>query len=442
MRILIFTIYTKGDFMNRKSPFHASALLVAASGILFTATFAAIEEPYEVGTWGNFAKGAISHTFDDNMNTNPNAEEQKIYDEKGFHMSVCVQTNSCNWDNCKATFEKGHEISSHTTDHASSTQSFEQSQAAIKKNVPGEMCVTVAYPNCQQNGANTSKYFLAGRNCTGSPVNAKTPSNWDQINSQMFGSPRYGNSANDLNNYAEDAVKANGWSVYCFHGIGGQSHSWATIDLNAMKGHLDYLDENRDKIWIETFGNVARYIRERDAADVKEKSSDDNSFTVEVTDDLADSIFNYPLTLRRPLPDDWDEEKVTVTQNGDSTGFKVVTDGSDKFIQFEAVPDSGDVVIASGATATRHGVLFGKTPSREIVQLRNNRMVIATDEFSDSKISVQLFNLNGKLLARHVVSNSTHVAQIALTEDLTQSAFLVKITSGNRSITRRFTPQM
>lgn len=396
----------------------------------------AADSDYEIGTWANFCEGAISHTFDDNKNTNPEGEGQKVFDDKNFHISLCVQTGSVNWENCKTSFAKGHEISSHTVNHQSSNSEFEQSQNAIRQNVPGEKCVTVAYPNCQQNGANTLNYFLAGRNCDGK-INAATPQNWEQVGSQMFGSPRYGNSANDLNSYANQAASANGWAVYTHHGIGGDSHSWATTDINAMKGHIEYLDQNRDKIWCETFGNVARYIQEREAAQRKELSADDNSFTFEITDDLDDEIFDYPLTVRRPMPDDWDADNIVVTQGDDTMETKVI----DNFIQFQAIPDGGEVLISSGKTATRQGMGTNSLLPAEIIGYANNKLQISTAPFPGNTISVSVFNLSGKLLYRNTVhAEGGKSAVVDVGGAIGKTAFIVTASNGTISHMRRLIP--
>ena len=95
---------------------------------------------------------------------------------------------------------------------------------------------------------------------------------------------------NGLNSFADEAANKNGWGVYCHHGIGSDGHSWAVTNLNAMKEHLNYLDRNRDKIWCETFGNVARYIKERDAASLTVESSEPNQIKVKLTDNLPDNL--------------------------------------------------------------------------------------------------------------------------------------------------------
>jgi hypothetical protein len=61
-----------------------SAAVLMSSALVFS-SFAAAEEPFEIGTWGNFCKGAISHTFDDYPTSSTNqqvASGQAAFDEK------------------------------------------------------------------------------------------------------------------------------------------------------------------------------------------------------------------------------------------------------------------------------------------------------------------------------------------------------------------------
>lgn len=417
--------------------FLSVALVLLATTLSFSA--ASVDKPYEVGLWANFCQGAVTHGFDDNMNTNPTAVEQTIFDDKGFHITLHVQTASCNWDNCKKSFAKGHEISSHSVTHSSSASEIIPSRDAIKKNVPGEMCVTMAYPNCNTPGdAQVLQTYIAGRNCDGQTASS-SPTNMAQISAKMFGTcSGCPNDANGLNSFADQAVSKKGWSVYCHHGIGSQSHSWATTNLNAMKTHLDYLDKNRDKIWMETFGNVARYLKERDAVTVKQKDSTDKKFTVSVTDNLADSIFNYPLSIRRPLPDGW--TKVIIKQDDKEVTDTIVEVSSKKYIMFKAVPDGGDVVISNGdivSVAADHRINGTTSP----VVRQNALLSVNRSYFTGKTVSVTFFDVSGKVIERRTMG-ATETGVSLRDSRLSTTTFIAKITDGQKSYSDIFMPQL
>jgi oligosaccharide reducing-end xylanase len=409
------------------------------SSALVFSSFAAAEEPFEIGTWGNFCKGAISHTFDDYPTSSTNqqvASGQAAFDEKGFHMTLFVLPSACNdgnWNSLKAAFAKGHEIASHNNEHNSNADGLKPSQNAIRSKVPGEMCVSIAYPNCNTPGdKEVLKTYIAGRNCNGQ-VNPKTPDNFAQIGSKMFGSGSCGcpNDANGLNSFANQAANNNGWAVYCHHGIGNDGHSWAVTNLNAMKEHLNYLDQNRNKIWCETFGNVARYIKERDAASLTVESSDEQKIIVKLTDNLPDSIFNYPLSIRCPLPDGWTDIKVT--QNGEEVEDTILKVDSKDYIMFKAVPDGGEIIVQR-RTMVRD--LASASAARKTILLNKSGLSIDAGQFSGSNITVSLFDLRGKLFGRYSLNRSSSRLTIPVSA-LTSSAFVVKVTDGNVTVVTR-----
>lgn len=413
-----------------------SAVLMS-SALIFSSS-AAVEEPFEIGTWGNFCKGAISHTFDDYPTSSTNqqvASGQAAFDEKGLPMTLFVLPSSCNdgnWNSLKAAFEKGHEIASHNNEHNSNPSGLKPSQNTIKSKVPGEMCVSIAYPDCNTPGdAAVLQTYIAGRNCNGQ-VNPKSPSKFAQIGSKMFGTcGGCPNSADDLNSFADQAANSNGWAVTCHHGIGSDGHSWAVTNLDAMKQHLDYLDKNRDKIWCETFGNVARYIKERDAASLTVESSEQNSITVKLTDNLPDTIYNYPLSIRCPLPEGW--TTAMVTQDGEEVEDSILTVYSKEYLMFKAVPDGGDILIQSG-TMVRN--LASVSATSKPILLNKSGLSIDANQFSGSTIAVSLFDLRGKLFAKYSLNRSSSVLTIPVSA-LTSSAFVVKVTDGNTTVVTR-----
>lgn len=413
--------------------------LLAVSAAFAVPSFAAqVESPFEVGTWGNFAKGAISHTFDDNT-TGQIKSAMPAFDEKGFKMTFFVVTSwFSDWSPYKEAFKNGHEIASHTVSHNSSDNEFQNSKNTIKQNVPGEMCVTVAYPNCNQNSANTLNYYIAGRNCDGQ-INSKTPSNFAQISSKLAGSGQTSglSSADQFNSFADQAASSNGWAVPLHHGVGSGDHSYATTDPTALKTHLDYLDKNRDKIWCETFGNVARYIKERDAVTLSKVSSTDNSITISVTDNLPDSIFNYPLSIRFPKPSEWSStEPVVVKQKDEVIESSIVGDN----IVFNAVPDAGDIVISSNLVGTLKHYSKNAAGFSPVI-LKNSVLTVDPQYFNGSELSVTFFNLTGKKLGVCKIGRNETSAAIPA-DKITKSAFIAKVSGGNRTVVQKFIPQM
>jgi hypothetical protein len=403
---------------------------------------AAVVAPYEVGTWGNFCQGAVSFTFDDNT-PNQISVAQPLFDEKGFHMTLFLVISwSPDWSKYKAVFAKGHEIGSHSIKHGNPMPASEAgpSQDSIKKNIPGEMCVSIAYPNCTEpDEATLKKYYVVGRTCTGQTT-SKSP-NLYQVGSYICGSQGLNTTAN-ITAKADAAATSSGWCVYLMHGIDTEpqgSSDYSPTSSSVLKGALNYMDSNRGKLWVESMGNVARYIRERDAVAVAKKDSSDKGITISVTDDLADSIFNYPLSIRRPLPDGW--TTAVVTQKGKPVEDSIVTISSKQYVMFKAVPDGGDVLISKTATPVNNRRVGFNAGGVSPVRLQRSTLLIDPYRFDNSALHVSLFAVSGKLLASHAFAGRQ--ADLALPVDkFTASAFIVKVTGGGRSWSGMIVSQM
>ena len=79
------------------------------------------------------------------------------------------------------------------------------------------------------------------------------------------------------------------------------------------------------------------------------------SITLQVTDSLDDANYNYPITIRRPLPAGW--PSATVSQNGLPVDVCSVMVGPTKYIMFDVVPDGGNVVLNSYGDFTGNGTV-------------------------------------------------------------------------------------
>ncbi len=331
------------------------SIMVLTASVSLAGSVAA---PYEIGTWQGFRAAAISYTFDDGC-SNQFAVAVPMFDAKGFKVTLFSVVGATNrmfpgWSKLQNAAADGHEIASHTLMHprlgqlsdSEQTTELKDSRDAINANISGQKCLTLAYPYCKEAKESlTSQYYIAARTCSGR-IEPGTPANFMSIGSFVCGSQGPVQTTQDFNNKANDAVTVKGWCVFLIHGI-DHDGGYSPVSAAALQGSIDYMSANKDKFWVETFGNVARYILERNAASVKETSSHGNSITLQVTDNLADSIFNYPITLRRPLPTNW--PAAIVSQNHKPVSAQIVDVGSTNYVMFDVVPDGGKVIISKHA---------------------------------------------------------------------------------------------
>ncbi len=320
--------------------------------ILFTevCNSQSVDSLYEVGTWQGFKKGAVSFTFDDNT-ANQLSVVMPMFDEYGYKMTFFPVINwGPNWTAYQAAALNGHEIGSHTVSHTSfgtltneqQSQELINSQNVINSHIQSQKCITIAYPNCVVgNETLCSQYYIAARGCSGAIV-PKTPPDFMNISSIVCGSQGSIQRTSDFINKINAAGSSNGWIVFLIHAIDNES-GYSPTSSTELNGALDYLNENKDKYWEATFGNVVRYIKERNNVSVKQVSVEDTLITFDVTDTLDNSIYNYPITIRRVLPQDW--TSATISQNGIEINSQIDSVNEKNYIMFDVVPDSGTIHI-------------------------------------------------------------------------------------------------
>jgi peptidoglycan/xylan/chitin deacetylase (PgdA/CDA1 family) len=402
--------------------------------------------PYEVGTWQGFRTAAISYTFDDGS-PNQFTKAVPMFNEFGFKLTLFTVTSAswgwpANWTVLQAAASQGHEIASHTVNHGylnsikDSLQTIElkNSQDAINAHITGQRCVTIAYPYCVTGDTTLcAQYYIAARICSGI-IEPTTPADFMNISSIICGPEGPVKTAKNFNDRANSAASSKGWCVYLIHGVDNDG-GWSSLSSDTLRASLEYLMANQDKFWVSSFGNVARYIKERNTASVAEVSSQDSSITLQVTDTLPDSIFNYPVTLRRPLPEGW--PSAAVSQNGHSRDARIVTINAIPYIQFDVVPDSGDVLISKSNT-TRiqyHGNVIVPAPvlSQNYPNPFNSTTTIKFNLATGGFIRLDIYDLAGReikrLLAEKMPAGDHTVHFMA--DGLSSGIYLYQIKSEN-----------
>jgi hypothetical protein len=330
---------------------NAILLTVVFLATVSTSYSRTIDPNYAVGTWQGFRTAAISYTFDDGC---PFQYTKAIpmFNEYGYKLTMFTVTSPTwyeptHWDQLQTAATAGHEIGSHTVTHPTLTAANEvaelsNSKITINTNITPQQCFTVAYPFCVESTESViATYYIAGRTCSGQII-PSSPSNFYQLSSHVLGSSGINTTAG-INARADAAASSGGWCVYLIHGIdtdGGYSPLSSTI----LRATLDYLYANKSKFWVSSFSNVVRYIKERNDVNVIEVSNTGDTITVQVTDSLSNTIYNYPVTIRRVLPDGWLNAKVS--QNGSPVPYSITKVGSVKYLMFDVVPDGGDVVLS------------------------------------------------------------------------------------------------
>jgi len=136
------------------------------------------------------------------------------------------------------------------------------------------------------------------------------------------------------------AGQKNIWLVLVIHGVEGIG--WEALTIQCIDEYFRYIKSKENDLWIATFGDVARYMRERMNSEVK-SSENNGKITVTFTHSLDKSMYDLPLTLRTVVSPEWKE--VIVKQGYESKKVPVQKTGNTTFVQYQASPDV-DIEIA------------------------------------------------------------------------------------------------
>jgi|SRR5579871_262298 len=127
------------------------------------------------------------------------------------------------------------------------------------------------------------------------------------------------------------------WLVLVFHGVDGIG--WQPRTHEDLSEYLGYIQSKEDRLWVATFQDAAKYMRERMHAAVRSYEQG-NAISVVLQDDLKELSYDLPLTLRTTVPADW--QAVEVRQGERVTRRKVA--GSS--VTYQAVPNAETISLA------------------------------------------------------------------------------------------------
>ena len=125
------------------------------------------------------------------------------------------------------------------------------------------------------------------------------------------------------------------WLVLVFHGVDGIG--WKPKTGSELKEYFSYVKSKEGKLWVATFQDVAKYMRERTHSGVR-SYREEHEISVVLRDDLTDASYDLPLTLKTRVPSGW--HTVDVRQGDQTERVEAFQQKGMSYVLYQAVPNA------------------------------------------------------------------------------------------------------
>lgn len=338
----------------------------------------------EIMTVYGGADGIISMTFDDGYYETSLLLDELFekYDLKASVMMI-GKNSAGSASKFQPLFDKGRlEPQCHSMTHTNLTESevpldrqdeifdyeFVQSKQAVENAFPESDIITFAIPYGSMSDAAyeyASKHYYAIRTTRPGVQTLDPQSNYEFGGWYAMYSPATYISTldnaenpeeaqwNRIKKHIDDA--ANGWYIPITHRVGDVENT--DLSYKMADKMFAYIASLRDegKVWVTTYSEAVKYVRERQNSTVSAYSVDDSIFVkitmADTTDDglpLDSDVFNTPLTVKIEVPANYGT--VYYTNVGEEYTAEAFSEGSKNYIYANIVPNSGAVELRLDST--------------------------------------------------------------------------------------------
>lgn len=134
------------------------------------------------------------------------------------------------------------------------------------------------------------------------------------------------------------ASQNNIWLVLVIHGVEGIG--WEAMTKQDVDAYFSYIESKSNDLWVATFGDATRYMKERMNAKVNFHEKNDK-IIVTLKHSLDKKLYDLPLTLKTYVNPDWKE--VSIKQGKSITNTEVKREGNTCFVLYQAMPGKGNI---------------------------------------------------------------------------------------------------
>lgn len=356
----------KGKFIGRnpqeiidetaKIKTDSSNFFERASLIAFTGTTEAADYHARIGSLFEQGKVQEAYALTDEGYEKIRSGKMKNTNDVVFHDN---KEDTTSWEQYKSYAAQGHEIASHTVTHprlavldeVNMRYELEQSKADLLKFIGPESTFSAEGPY----GTENERVMEIAHQIYPSLRN-RMPEDWlEEINRGSKMTP--GQSTKEYVQWQRgpltriditqmkawvDTVMShdNSWLVLVFHGV--ENLGWEPKTRGELVEYFSYMKANEKDLWIATFRDVTKYLRERKATQIQATVKEDE-IALSLSSELDPEVYTVPLTLKTYVPKDW--KSIQVTQGSLQVTAEIQSDEKGNFVIYNVSPDGGSVLL-------------------------------------------------------------------------------------------------
>ncbi|HTI57395.1 polysaccharide deacetylase family protein [Mucilaginibacter sp.] len=272
-----------------------------------------------------------------------------------------TQALGSSWDDFRKDAAKGYEIASHSITHATMPgmdeanikYELEKSKEEILKQMGAKYTFSAEVPYGYENERVMQvayKIYPSLRNRMPEPwlkeidrSSRKTPGPNDKDYVQWQRGATTKTPLPLMKSWVDTAYNRNDtWLVLVFHGV--DSLGYEALNSSLLDQYFQYIKSKQDKLWVATFGDATRYMREREAAKVT-SSENNGKIKVTLTHALDKTQYYLPLTLKTYVPADW--KWVHIEQGKHSNTIKPKKDEKGSYVLYQADVNNNGITLSA-----------------------------------------------------------------------------------------------
>ena len=271
--------------------------------------------------------------------------------------------DTTSWDDLRKYAAEGHEIASHSITHprmavldeVNLLYELEQSKADIYKNLGEKYTFSVECPY----GTENERVMEYAREVYPALRNRMPETYLDEFNRSSDQDPEASENEyiqwqrGPLTNSSMDLMKSwidkciandNIWLVLVFHGV--DNFGWEAKTAKELETYFTYIKEKENDLWVATFADVTKYIRERKNIEISSKMENEQ-IVLTVLSDLDPKIYNVPLTLKTYIPGNWKSVQVMHGEKEIAIGLEISQDDLGYYIIYNSSLLRGKIIISA-----------------------------------------------------------------------------------------------